>query len=77
MISKKPVKNPQLQLSSKPNVNVSLIRGFDNPILTVMWLGFFHINASSGLLMSNNPTVRFRVRDRVRVRDMVRVEASD
>ena len=27
----------------------SLIRGFDNPILTVMWLGFFDINASSGL----------------------------
>jgi len=30
---------------------VSLIRGFDNPILTVMWLGFFHTNANSGLLM--------------------------
>jgi len=27
------------------------MRGFDNPIVTVMWLVFFHINASSGLLM--------------------------
>ena len=27
----------------------SVIQGFDNPILTVMWLGFFHINASSAL----------------------------
>jgi len=29
--------------------NVSIMRAFVNPILTVMWLGFFHINASSGL----------------------------
>jgi len=63
------------------NAPISIIQGFDNPILTVMWLGFFHINASSGLLMWNNPAVRFRVIDRVRVRyrvrDVVRVEPSD
>jgi len=28
--------------------NVLIIRGFDNPFLTVMWLRLFHINASSG-----------------------------
>jgi len=27
---------------------VLIIPGFDNPILTVTWLGFFHINATSG-----------------------------
>jgi len=28
--------------------NASVIQGFYNPILTVMWLVFFHINASNG-----------------------------
>jgi len=40
-------------------------------ILTVMWLGFFHINASSRLFNVKLPTVRFKVRDTVRVRDRV------
>jgi len=42
--------DPSHKDADDKNGNVSVIRGFDNPILTtIMWLGFFHINASSRL----------------------------